>query len=126
MYFYNFCKSRDKEMKQFVVIYYAPQSAMEKMHSMSPEDMKKGMEPWMKWAEKCGEHLVDMGAPLGIGQHIDPSGITSSKTEASGYSILQADNMAEAEELLKGHPHLGWGDGCYIEVHEKMPLPNNC
>ena len=110
-------------MTEFIVIYYAPQSAIEKMHSMSPEDMKKGMEGWMKWAEKCGKHLVDMGAPLGKGQHIDASGTTLSKTEVTGYSILQADSMAKAEELLNGHPHLGWTDGCYIEVHEKMPLP---
>ena len=110
-------------MTEFIVIYYSPQSAMEKMKNTSPEDMKKGMEVWMKWAEKCGEHLVDMGAPLVGGKHIDTSGNTSSKTEVSGFSILQADNMAKAEELLKDHPHLAWADGCYIEVHEKMPLP---
>ena len=110
-------------MTEFIVIYYAPRSANEKMHNMSPEDMKKGMELWMKWAEKCGEHLIDMGAPLGNGQYIDASGNSSSKAEVGGYSILQADSMAEAKQLLKGHPHLGWGDGCYIEVHEKMPLP---
>jgi len=52
-------------MTKFVVIYYAPQSAKEKMQSMSTEDMKKEMESWMK----CGEHLVDMGAPLGNGKH---------------------------------------------------------
>lgn len=110
-------------MIEFIVTYYTPTSAMEKMKHTSPEDMKKGMELWMKWAEKCGEHLVDMGAPLGNGQHIDSSGTTSSKTEVGGYSILKADSVAEAKELLKGHPHLGWADGCYIEVHEKMPLP---
>jgi hypothetical protein len=110
-------------MAEFIVIYYAPQSAKEKMKNMSPEDMKKGMEPWMKWAEKCGEHLVDMGSPLGNGQHIDASGTTSSKIEVAGYSVLKAESMAEAENLLKGHPHLEWGDGCYIEVHEKMPMP---
>ena len=111
-------------MTEFIVIYYAPQSAMEKMKNTSPEDMKKGMESWMKWAEKCGDNLVDMGAPLGNGKHIDASDtVTSNKTEVGGYSILKADNMSKIEELLKGHPHLGWADGCYIEVHEKMPLP---
>ncbi|GBF24368.1 hypothetical protein MnTg01_00707 [archaeon MnTg01] len=110
-------------MKQFVVIYYAPASAMEKMQNTSPEEMKKEMEAWMTWAEKCGEHLVDLGTPLGTGQQINASGNLPSKTNVTGYSILQADNMAEAEDLLKGHPHLEWADGCQIEVHEKMPLP---
>ena len=111
-------------MAEFIVVYYAPQTAMEKMKNTSPEDMKKGMESWMKWAEKCGEHLVDMGAPLANGKRIDASDtITPSKTEVGGYSVLKADSMAKVAELLKGHPHLKWADGCYIEVHEKMPLP---
>ena len=114
-------------MKQFVVLYYAPFSAMEKMQNSSPEEMKKGMEEWMKWAEKCGEHLVDMGNPLGNGQVINPSGVSPSQKGVVGYSILQADEMSEAEDLLKGHPHLGWTDGCQIEILEKMPLPkDNC
>ena len=29
---------------------------------------------------------------------------------------------AAAKSLLDGHPHLGWTDGCEIEVHESMPL----
>jgi len=51
-----------------------------------------------------------MGAPLGNGQRIDASGTASSKAKVAGYSILQADSMAEAEEPLKGNPHLGWED----------------
>ena len=113
-------------MKQFVIIYHASASAMEKMKSSSPEDMKKGMEGWMKWAEKCGEHLVDMGNPLGNGQEIDQSGTSPSKKGVVGYSILQANDMAGAEELLRGHPHLGWDEVCQIEIHEKLPLPQDC
>jgi len=113
-------------MKQFVVLYFAPPSAMEKMKSSTPEEMKKGMEEWMKWAEKCGDHLVDMGNPLGNGKEIIQSGTSPSQKGIAGYSILQAEDMAEAEELLKGHPHLGWTEGCQIEVHEKMPLPSDC
>ncbi len=113
-------------MKQFVVLYFAPASAMEKMKSSTPEEMKKGMEEWMKWAEKCGDHLVDMGNPLGNGKEIDQSGTSPSQKGIAGYSILQAEDISEAEELLKGHPHLGWTEGCQIEVHEKMPMPNDC
>lgn len=35
-------------MKKFLVHYIAPESAMEQMKNASPEDMKKGMEPWME------------------------------------------------------------------------------
>jgi len=35
-------------MKQFVVIYYAPISAMDQIKYANSEDMKKSMEDWMK------------------------------------------------------------------------------
>ena len=52
-------------MKKFIVIYHAPADAMEQTANTSPEDQAKGMEMWMQWAQKCGDKLVDMGAPLG-------------------------------------------------------------
>ena len=110
-------------MKKFIVIYRASASAMEKMKSASPEDHKKGMEPWMKWAKKCGSGLVDMGAPLGNGQMVSTQGSTPSKNDVVGYSILQAENMKKAAEMLKEHPHLTWAEGCKIEVHETMSMP---
>jgi len=42
-----------------------------------------------------------------------------------GYSILQAENMDEAKELLQGHPHLDWNAACEIEVHESLPMPGS-
>lgn len=111
-------------MKKFVVIYHAPDLAAKKMAESSPEEMKKGMEPWMAWAEKCGKGLVDIGTPLGNGQKINLSGSVPSKKEVVGYSVLQAENMDEAKEMLMNHPHLGWVSGCEIEIHESMPMPS--
>jgi hypothetical protein len=59
----------------------------------SPEEMKKGMEPWMVWANKIGDGLVEMGSPLGNGQLIDKTGNSP------------------------------WAEGCKIEVFESMPMP---
>ena len=42
---------------------------------------------------------------------------------SSCYFIMQADSVTKIEELLKNNPHLQWGKGCYIETHEKTPLP---
>jgi len=110
-------------MKKFIVIYYAPESAVKQSMDASPEEMKKGMEPWMAWAEKCGSGLVDMGTPLTSGLKITQSGSEPSTKEVTGYSILQAEDMEKAKEMLDGHPHFGWAEGCEIEVHECMPLP---
>jgi hypothetical protein len=54
---------------------------------------------------------------------LSESGSSPSESNVVGYSILQAENMEAAKEMLKGHPHLGWADGCSIEVHESLPMP---
>lgn len=111
-------------MKKFIVIYHAPAEALAQSANATPEEMQKGMEPWMAWAAKCGDKLVDLGTPLMGGQKLLPDGgVESSQREVAGYSILQASDMNEAKSLLQGHPHLGWAGGCEIEVHEAMPLP---
>jgi hypothetical protein len=111
-------------MKKFIVIYHAPTDAMKQMTNVTKEDQAKGMEAWMVWAKKCGDKLVDLGAPLMGGQEVLPNGKSkNSNRNVTGYSILQANNMDEAKKLLEGHPHLGWNAACSIEVHETMPLP---
>ena len=111
-------------MKKFLVIYHTPAEAAAKMATLSKEDQAKGMEGWMTWATKCGDKLVDMGAPLMSGQQLSPDGKSTNSTKnVNGYSILQAENMKAAIALLQGHPHLGWNAECTIEVHETMPLP---
>jgi hypothetical protein len=110
-------------MKKFIVIYHAPKEAVAAMANVSPEDAKKGMEPWFEWQKKVGSGMVDMGTPLGNGMRVTKSGTAPSDKEVVGYSILQAGSMDEAVEMLKNHPHLDWVDGCSVEVHESLPLP---
>ena len=110
-------------MTKYLVVYHAPAAAMEQMKDATPEQMKAGMEPWMKWAERCGEGLVDLGSPLGLGRRITAAGSSPSDREVAGYSILQADSAEAAHALVEGHPHLQWADGCEIEVHECQALP---
>ena len=110
-------------MKKFIVLYRASKIAMETIKNSSPEDMKKGMGPWMAWAKKCGPNLVDMGTPLGNGQKVSGVGNSPSMSGVVGYSVLQAENMKKALEMLKEHPHIKMREGCDIEVHEAMPMP---
>ena len=93
------------------------------MKDATPEDMKKGMEAWMTWTERCGEGLLDIGSPLGGGLTVTEEGSSPSDKNVVGYSLLQAEDMDGAISLLQGHPHLGWAEGCEIEVHECLPLP---
>ena len=93
------------------------------MEKATPEQMKEGMKPWMLWAKKCGKALVDMGSPLGNGLKLSKNGSKPSTNNVVGYSILQAASIAKAKALLKDHPHLNWGAGCEIELHESLPTP---
>jgi len=38
-------------------------------------------------------------------------------------SILQAESMDEALEMVKDHHHLHWAEDCEIVVLEEMPIP---
>jgi hypothetical protein len=110
-------------MKKFMVIYHAPQSADQNMQ-MGPEDGKKEMEKWMTWANKIGTGLVDLGTPLGNGKKVTKSGSTqASDKNVVGYSVLQAESMEAALEMVKDHPHLSMPGACEIEVHESLSLP---
>jgi hypothetical protein len=81
------------------------------------------MEAWMKWAQKSGEQLVEMGAPLMNGELISPDGTSKkSRKNVTGYSIVQAETLEKAKKLLKGHPHLKANAECTIEIHESMPI----
>jgi predicted RNase H-like HicB family nuclease len=109
-------------MKKYIVLYHAPTGAMEQMAGATPEEAKKGMEAWMEWAKKLGSGLVDLGTPLGNGRKVTKEGIAPSTHDVVGYSILEAETIDAAVEMLKEHPHL-WTEQCSIEVHEALSLP---
>lgn len=110
-------------MTRFVVLAFAPMSALEKMKDMIPEQTAQGMKLWMEWAERCGDGLVDLGSPLGNGREIRKDDSGPSRKEVAGYMILEAENMDGAMALLENHPHLSWDEGCSFEMYEALPLP---
>lgn len=109
-------------MKKFVVLYIAAQSAQAQMAESSPEAAQEGMKAWLAWAERAGEGLVDMGNPLGAGKEITATGTADGSTGVAGYAILQAEDLAGAQALLDGHPHLMM-PGASIQVYESLDLP---
>ena len=97
--------------------------AMEDAMKSTPEEREKSMAEWGDWAKKCGDSLVDFGAPLGWGTHLDPDGNShEGSKEVAGYSIVQAADIEAAKALFEGHPHNNWHRGCRIELHEAMAM----
>jgi hypothetical protein len=103
-------------MTKFLVLYRATSTAAEQMASGTPEQAQAGMEAWMAWAQRAGDAVVDLGAPLAVveagGDAGDPIG---------GYSVLQAEDAEALVKVLDGHPHAAMGGT--IEILEFLPMP---
>ena len=92
------------------------------MKKSTPEQMKAGMDAWMKWMDKNKQAITELGAPLGKTKRVTGGGTSATKNEITGYSIVQADSHDSAAKLFEGHPHLHMS-GASIEVMEVMPIP---
>lgn len=86
-------------------------------------ERKQAMDAWGAWFGRLGDKIVDMGNPFtqdaktisnGGSVHDGPVG-----TQATGYSIIQADSIKSAVELAKGCPVLQ--SGAKITVYETFP-----
>ena len=110
-------------MTRYIVLYYAPLAVAERFAQATPEEAMKGMSLWGAWAQKIGTALVDPGKPLGNAMKVTKDGITKSDTQIIGMSILQANTMDEALDMVKDHHHLRWAQDCSIVVLEEMPIP---
>ena len=109
-------------MAKYMVLYRSSVSAQDQMASASPEQAQEGMDMWMRWADKAGSAVVDLGSPLG-GSRLVPSGADAQTgTPIGGFSVLEADSADDAVALLEGHPHLQ-APGGVIEVLDFLQIP---
>jgi hypothetical protein len=105
-----------------MVLYRSSVTAQDQMASASPEQAQEGMEMWMRWSEKAGSAVADMGSPLG-GSRVVPAGAdVQTGTPVAGFSVLEAGSLDDAVALLDGHPHL-MAPGAAIEVLEYLEIP---
>ena len=76
------------------------------------------MQAWGKWFASIGDRMVDGGSPLGPGREITRSGTRDLPLDlqaVSGYMIISAENMAEAEKIAADCPII-----TSIRIHEAM------
>jgi hypothetical protein len=74
------------------------------------------------WAARVGSAMLDRGAPLGPAKTISGDRLSDGQTAAtvSGYTVLRADNLDAAVELLRTHPFLTRGGS--LQVSEALDL----
>ena len=84
-------------MKKFVLLHYG-------FENPTPEIMKA----WGKWFESIGDIQVDQGG-FGAGREISSSGtkdLPMGMESITGYNIIRADSIDDAEKIAKGNPYI--------------------
>jgi hypothetical protein len=94
------------------------------MSDMTPEEGAAVLAKWGEWMGRAGAALVDLGSPFGPGSSVVDDGSSGTAASLTGYSIVDADDMAGAAALADGHPYLSDGGGDFaIDIYELMPVP---
>ena len=88
----------------------------------TPAEQDAVMSAWMGWFGQLGAAVVDGGAPFGPSTTVASDGGTrdGGASALTGYSILEAPDLAAASEMGKGCPVLTSGGS--VEVYESMPM----
>lgn len=108
-------------MPKYMMIYKGEATDMSEM---TPEQGAEVMAKWGVWMEKVGPALTDVGSPFGPGASVVDDGSIGTASATTGYSIVEAADLAAAQGLADGHPYLSEGKGNYaIDVFEMMPVP---
>ncbi len=84
------------------------------------EPTREIQEAWGKWFASIGARMVDPGSPLGSGREISHSGtkeLPLGMESLTGYCIINADNMDEAEKIARECPII-----TSIRVYEAMSM----
>jgi hypothetical protein len=109
-------------MAKFLALYMAPVGAMDEMMKNTTKEQRDAqMQMWQKWMDEKKSSIVDMGAPLGKNKRISSGGVSDTRNEVGGYSIVEAVSHDAAAALFSDNPMLEM-PGAYVEVLECMPM----
>lgn len=110
-------------MKRYMALYLAPASAVRQMmKAATPDQMKAEMEVWAKWMRKNEKAIVDQGAPLGRTKRIAATGVSGTKNQITGYTVVQGKSHDSVAKIFQRHPHLRW-KGASIDLIEFFAMP---
>jgi len=108
-------------MPQYMMVYKGQATDVA---DMSEEEAGAVMAKWGAWMAKVGPALADVGTPFGPASSLVDDGSSGTAHSLTGYSIVEAADMGEAQGLADGHPYLSEGKGDYaIDIYEMMPVP---
>jgi hypothetical protein len=102
-------------MSNYIVIYYGDPKFS------SPEDAKQNQARWQAWATNLGDALINQGTPLGMPKTVSSSGVANETRpdRLTGFSMVKADSLEAAIEMVKDCPYLEYGT---IDVAEAFTM----
>jgi hypothetical protein len=85
------------------------------------EERDAAMAAWGQWFASLGAAVADGGAPFAASRTVASDGVSDgAPSQLTGYSVLQADDLAGAVELAQGCPILA--SGGTVDVYEPLPM----
>jgi hypothetical protein len=112
-------------MAQFMAVYTAPRKEidafMAKPESQRREEVKEDAQKWNEWQNAHEDELADEGGMFGKTKRITEDGVSDTRNELTGYSIVEAENYDEAVKTFQQHPYLNF-PGAAIEVMERLDM----
>lgn len=100
-------------MAKFLITYHG--SGM----PSDPAAMEQAKAAFGKWLAEAGNAIVDPGAPVKMVKQVS-SGAPTQMIEIGGYSIIEAQNVDEAEKVLKSHPFVARGGT--LQINELISI----
>jgi len=98
-------------MSKFLITYQG-------MPHADPEEMEQAREAFGKWLREAGDAVVDPGAPTNaVAQVAEGSPVS---VEIGGYSIVEAQSVADVVALLETHPFVTRGGT--LQVNEPIAV----
>lgn len=82
----------------------------------SDEEGAKVMAEWQSWFSRLGAAVDDIGNRFGASASVGQGATTG----ATGYSVISAESLAAAQELVRDNPQLAAGGG--VEIHETVAM----
>lgn len=107
-------------MTRYVLVYEGT-AADADMSGASPEEMKAMMDAWGAWYGSMGAALVDGGAPFSVSSAVNSGGASDDAGNLTGYTIVEAADMAAAQAIAAGCPVVE--GGLTVRIYECVVMP---
>jgi hypothetical protein len=107
-------------MAKFIYLYRGPATPMS---DLTPEQGAERTAAFSAWMEKVGAALFDIGSPFGTSASVRDDGTEAAAGDLTGYTIVEAGDLAAAKALTDGLPFLSGSDRkCAVEIFELLAM----